>query len=65
MPSGGVKGAAPITSIINRYLPRPANAEEEFDELAQGGSPVVPQVDAYAKRHGIELELGWKVEDDR
>jgi hypothetical protein len=65
VPSGGVKGIAPITSIINRYLPRPANAEKKVDELAQGGSPIVPQVEAYAKRHGIELELGWKVEDDR
>jgi hypothetical protein len=52
VPSGGVKGVAPITSIINRYLPRPANAEEKFDELAQGGSPIVPQVEAYAKATG-------------
>lgn len=36
--------------------------EQQFSEFATIGKPIVPQVEAWAKREGIELELGWKVE---
>lgn len=51
-----------LARIIARYLPRPRDGEEEFDEMVEDGAPIIPQVETYAKRHGIELELGWKVE---
>lgn len=51
-----------LARIVGRYLRGLANLEEEFDEVVQAGRPIVPQVKRYAKDHGIELELGWKVE---
>ena len=51
-----------LARIIARQLPRPRDGEEEFDEVVEAGAPIIPQVEAFAKRHGIELELGWKVE---
>jgi energy-coupling factor transporter ATP-binding protein EcfA2 len=36
--------------------------EQQFSEVASKGKPIVPQVEAWAKREGIELALGWKVE---
>ena len=51
-----------LARIIARQLPRPRDGEEEFDEVAEDGDPIVPQVEAYAKQNGTELELGWKVE---
>ncbi|MFK0376960.1 AAA family ATPase [Pandoraea sp. NPDC090278] len=37
-------------------------AEQTFSDAALKGKPIVPQVEAWAKREGIELTLGWKVE---
>lgn len=51
-----------LARIIARQLPRPRDGEEEFDEVVEAGAAIIPQVEAFAKRHGIELELGWKVE---
>lgn len=36
--------------------------EQQFSEVASKGKPIVPQIEAWAKREGIELALGWKVE---
>ncbi len=36
--------------------------EQQFSEVASMGKPIVPQVEAWAKREGIELTAGWKVE---
>lgn len=38
------------------------DTEQQFSEIASKGKPIVPQVEAWAKREGIELALGWKVE---
>jgi energy-coupling factor transporter ATP-binding protein EcfA2 len=38
------------------------DSEQQFSEVASKGKPIVPQVEAWAKREGIELALGWKVE---
>ena len=32
-----------------------------FDEFHQSSYPMVPQVEAYARKHNLELEEGWKV----
>jgi len=37
-------------------------SEHQFSEVAVAGRPIVPQVEAWAKREGIDLALGWKVE---
>ncbi|WP_371881496.1 AAA family ATPase [Caballeronia sp. S22] len=36
--------------------------EQLFSEVALPGNPIVPQVEAWAKREGMELPPGWKVE---
>ena len=36
--------------------------ENQFSEVATKDKPIVPQVEAWAKREGFELALGWKVE---
>jgi hypothetical protein len=37
-------------------------AEQQFSEVASIDKPIVPQVEGWAKREGIELTQGWKVE---
>lgn len=49
-----------IVPIINRYLSR-QDIEEFSDEVTEN-SPIIPQVEAYARKYNIELEDGWKVE---
>lgn len=44
--------------IIDRYLKGPV--EEPF--AASGGGAIIPQVKAYAGKHNIALNEGWKVE---
>lgn len=51
-----------LARIIARHLRGSTDAEEEFDDVVEEGKPIIPQVEAYAKQNGIELELGWKVE---
>lgn len=48
-----------MAHILTRYL---RSAEEEFDEVVVSNQPLVPQIEAYAQKHGIELSEGWKVE---
>lgn len=38
------------------------NSEHQFSDVAAREKPIVPQVEAWAKREGIDLALGWKVE---
>jgi hypothetical protein len=51
-----------LAKIVARHLRGSKDVEEEFDDVVEDGRPIVPQAEEYAKRHGIELELGWKVE---
>jgi hypothetical protein len=37
-------------------------SDQPFSEVATKGSPIVPQVEAWANREKIELPLGWKVQ---
>ena len=39
-----------------------ASAEEEFDDVVEEDEAIIPQAEEYAKKNGIELRLGWKVE---
>jgi hypothetical protein len=50
---------AVMAGIITRFL---RGASEDFSDVLSAGKPIVPQIDVFAKKHGIELELGWKVE---
>lgn len=48
-----------LAPIIERYLRGP---DESPFEPGAVDSPIVPQVKAYAKNHGLTLDKGWKVE---
>ncbi|VWB59911.1 hypothetical protein BLA23254_02766 [Burkholderia lata] len=48
-----------LVEAVDRIFRAP---EQQFSEVAATGKPIVPQVDAWAKREGIELTPGWKVE---
>lgn len=47
--------------IIARFLPRPEEVDEEFDDVVVETEPICNQVENYAKSHGISLGQGWKV----
>lgn len=36
--------------------------DEAFEEVCIEGQPIVPQVEAFAKKHNIDLDKGWKVD---
>jgi len=51
-----------LAKVVTRYLPRPAGSEEDFDDVVEEGKPIIPQIEAYAEKHELELEPGWKVD---
>lgn len=36
--------------------------DEEFGDVAESGKPLIPQIEKFAERNGVVLELGWKVD---
>jgi AAA ATPase domain len=50
-----------LADVISRYL-RAFGTEEDFDDAYVDGELMVPQVEAFASKHGFTLEPGWKVE---
>ncbi len=50
-----------MAQILDRFLR--GDHDEDVTDFIQPGRPIVPQVEAYAQKYGIELEApGWKVE---
>lgn len=50
-----------IARIISRFLPRPEEVDEEFDDVVIDDKPICDQVESFALKHRIALEKGWKV----
>lgn len=50
-----------IARLIARFLPRPEDDEEEFDDFVVDDKPICNQVEEFCKAHHIPLEKGWKV----
>lgn len=50
-----------IARIVSRFLPRPEEVDEEFDDVVVEEKPLCDQIESFAKTHGIALEPGWKV----
>ncbi len=48
-----------LADVITKYLRGP---EDDFSDVVQPGSPIVPQVIDYAAANDIQLNRGWKVE---
>lgn len=52
---------AKFATIIARFLPRPEDTDEEFDDVVVDNRPVCNQIEEFAKAQGIDLGKGWKV----
>jgi energy-coupling factor transporter ATP-binding protein EcfA2 len=50
---------AVMSGIVTRFL---RNAPEDFSDIVNGSNAIVPQIEAFARKHAVELEIGWKVE---
>lgn len=49
-----------LAAQIDRHF-RVPEPEDEFSSMVKSGHPVVPQIEAWAAAHKIELPQGWKV----
>lgn len=47
--------------LVARFLPRPEEVDEEFDDVVNEEKPICNQIEEYAKIYNIPLEKGWKV----
>lgn len=64
VPEGEIEDLLPkekLARIVARFLPRPEEADEEFDDVVVSDKPICNQIEAFAKSQGITLEKGWKV----
>ncbi len=52
---------AKLAKIVARFLPRPEEADEEFDDVVVADKPICNQIEEFAKAQGIDLGKGWKV----
>lgn len=50
-----------LADVIDRWQRMPDH-EDEFSYILQANKPIIPQVEAWATKHGIKLDKGWKVE---
>lgn len=50
-----------LAKVITRYF-RVHGPEEDFSDVVVEDEPIVPQVQKYAEKYSLKLELGWKVE---
>ncbi len=53
---------AKLAKVIARFLPRPEDTDEEFDDVVVDDKPICNQIEEFAKEQGIDLGgKGWKV----
>ena len=50
-----------FAKIIARFLPRPEEVDEDFDDIVVDNKPICNQINDYIDKHEISLESGWKV----
>ncbi len=50
-----------FSRLVARFLPRPEEADEEFDDFVTDGKPMCNQIEEFAEKHSIPLKKGWKV----
>lgn len=64
LPNGEIEDLFPkskLGRLVSRFLPRPEEVDEDFDDVVVEDQPICDQIEVFAKTHGIALELGWKV----
>lgn len=47
-----------IARVVDRWQRAP---DVPFQDVVKAGEPLVPQIEAWAAKHGVVLEAGWKV----
>lgn len=65
VPSGEIEDIFPLdkmSKIVSKFLPRPEEVEDEFEDVAKEGKPLCNQIENFAKSQNIPLEKGWKVQ---
>ena len=50
-----------LARVIAKFLPRPEEVDEDFDDIVVENKPVCDQIEEFAKKQEITLEQGWKV----
>lgn len=64
LPNGEIEDLFPkkkLAKIIAKFLPRPEEVDEDFDDVVEDDTPICDQIEAFSKSHGISLGQGWKV----
>lgn len=64
LPNGEIEDLFPkekIAKIVARFLPRPEEVDEDFDDVVKADTPICNQIEVFAQNHGISLGQGWKV----
>lgn len=64
LPNGEIEDLFPkgkFARVVSRFLPRPEEVDEEFDDVVLEDKPICDQIEDFADAHGIALEPGWKV----
>jgi predicted ATP-dependent endonuclease of OLD family len=62
--NGEIEDLLPVnrfSTIISKFLPRPEEVNEEFEDFVQEGEPICNQIENYTKKYNIILDKGWKV----
>jgi predicted ATP-dependent endonuclease of OLD family len=63
LPNSEIEDLLPSDVIVRELDKWQRGAEVTFEDEYKTGTPIVPQIDAWAKRHGVVLQKpGWKVE---
>lgn len=48
-----------LAGVVDRWQ---RSADEEFATIVDSAKPIIPQIEEWAKKESITLEMGWKVE---
>ena len=51
-----------MARVLDRYLRKPGGVDEDLVDVVKDGTAFVPQAEAYALKHHIALDEGWKVD---
>lgn len=65
VPKGEIEDIFPLSKmskLTSKFLPRPEEAEDEFEDIAKEGVPLCDQIEDFAKSQSIPLGKGWKVQ---
>lgn len=62
IPTAEIEDLMPVDMIVKGVDAVFRAADKPFVDIYKGGSAIVPQIESWAARNNVTLELGWKVE---